>query len=50
MRRYIRADQPLSFQKGNAHAHLAILRNIIGCTEEQIETFFWGACEAFFAE
>ena len=38
----------------NAPVHvakdLAILRNIIGCTEQQIETFFWGACEAFFAE
>jgi len=39
---------------GNAPVHvakdLAILRNVIGCTDAQIETFFWGACEAFYAE
>ncbi len=25
-----------------------ILRNLLGLSEEQIETFFWGACERFF--
>jgi hypothetical protein len=28
---------------------LALLRNVIGVSEQQIETFFWGACEGFFA-
>ncbi len=28
---------------------LTILRNVMGLTEEQIDTFFWGACEAFHA-
>jgi predicted TIM-barrel fold metal-dependent hydrolase len=27
---------------------LALLRDVIGVSEEQIETFFWGACERFF--
>lgn len=38
----------------NAPAHVAkdvsILRNVMGLTESQVQTFFWGACEAFFAE
>ena len=29
---------------------LAILRNVIGCSEEQIEAFFWNACAAFYGE
>ncbi|NLC55958.1 MAG: amidohydrolase [Armatimonadetes bacterium] len=29
---------------------LALLRNVIGVSQEQIETFFWGACERFYAE
>ncbi|MGQ9732871.1 MAG: amidohydrolase family protein [Candidatus Zipacnadales bacterium] len=29
---------------------LAILRHIMGLSEEQIETFFWGACQSFFGE
>ncbi len=29
---------------------LDILRNVIGVSQEQIETFFWGAAESFFAE
>jgi predicted TIM-barrel fold metal-dependent hydrolase len=29
---------------------LMILRNVIGLSEEQIETFFWGACASFFGE
>ncbi len=28
---------------------VSILRNVIGCSEQQIATFFWGACEAFFS-
>jgi len=39
---------------GNAPVHvakdLAILRDIMGLTEEQTDLFFWGACEAFYAE
>ncbi|MCC6445327.1 MAG: amidohydrolase [Armatimonadetes bacterium] len=37
---------------GNAPAHVAkdltILRDIMGLTQEQVQTFFWGACEAFY--
>ncbi len=37
----------------SAPAHVAkdvsILRNVMGLTEKQIETFFWGACQSFFA-
>jgi len=36
----------------NAPVHvakdLAILQGVIGASQEQIETFFWGACEGFF--
>lgn len=38
----------------NAPVHVAkdrmILQNVMGLTEEQIEMFFWGACEAFYSE
>ena len=34
---------PVHFRKD-----LALLRDVIGVSEEQIETFFWGACAAFF--
>jgi len=27
-----------------------LLRNVLGLSQEQIETFFWGACEAFWGE
>jgi len=37
----------------NAPVHvakdLAILQNVMGLTREQIEMFFWGACEAFYS-
>jgi hypothetical protein len=26
---------------------LDLLQNVLGLSQEQIETFFWGACEAF---
>jgi hypothetical protein len=38
----------------NAPVHVAkdrmILENLMGLTAEQIEMFFWGACEAFYSE
>lgn len=38
---------------GNAPVHvakdLALLRDIIGLSETQIDQFFWGACEAFYS-
>ena len=33
----------------DVHKDLDILRNVIGVSPEQIETFFWGAAERFFA-
>ena len=36
-----------------AHSHvqkdIALLRDSLGVSQEQLETFFWGACERFFA-
>ncbi len=38
----------------NAPVHvakdLALLRDVIGCSQAQIETFFWGACADFYGE
>jgi len=31
----------------HAAKDLALLRDVIGLSQEQIETFFWGACEGF---
>jgi predicted TIM-barrel fold metal-dependent hydrolase len=28
---------------------LALLRDVIGCSQAQLETFFWGACEGLYA-
>ena len=36
-------NAPVHFAKD-----MAILRDLMGLTEEQIEMFFWGACEAFY--
>ncbi len=38
-------------QAGAEHIRkdIALLRNVIGVSEEQMETFFWGACEQFHA-
>jgi len=46
-------DGAPSTMVGNAPVHvrkdLDLLRNVIGVSDEQIETFFWGACEGFWA-
>ena len=47
-------DGTPSTMADNAPVHvqkdLMILRNIMGLSDEQIETFFWGACQGFMGE